>query len=336
MKHDDDLWTRVSGFEPLCQAARRAARGKRRRASVARFLERLEPNVLALQAQLESGAYRPGEPQRFEIHDPKTRLISAAPFRDRVVHHALMAPLEPLFERRMLPHSFACRRGKGTHAALDHAQRLVGRNEYFQRFDVARCFDSIGHEVVLACVRRCVHDERVLALFEHVLRAGGAEGRGLPIGSLTSQWSANLLLDRLDHFVLECLRPGGYVRYMDDFVLFGPEKARLRESRERVCAFLSENLGLAAKERSLQLGRCRDGLPFLGWRLYPRLRRIRPANLRRIQRRLARSRRRLARHGCEEAEAPLVRAIIEHLRAGSGSPRARPFVRGRVAPPRSA
>ncbi|MFT5153148.1 MAG: RNA-directed DNA polymerase [Planctomycetota bacterium] len=325
------LWQEVTGFEALCRAARRAAKGKRQRAGVARFMERLEPNVLVLQQELETGSYRPGEPQCFEIHDPKRRTISAAPFRDRVVHHALMAPLEPLFEGRMLPHSFACRRGKGTHAALDHAQRLVRSHLWFHRFDVARCFDSIRHDVVIASVERSVRDPRVRSLFECVIRSGGVEGRGLPIGSLTSQWSANLILDRLDHFVLERLRPGGYVRYMDDFVLFASGKPELREMRRAVCAFLEDELDLRAKERSLQLARCRDGLPFLGWRIYPRLRRIRPQNLRRIRQRMRRSRRHLRRGHDEDAVATRVRATIEHLLAGN----THQLVRGWVHPPRT-
>ena len=328
----ESLWEQVTGFDALCCAARRASRGKRDRSSVARFLERLEPQVLALQAELQKGSYRPGEPQQFEIHDPKQRTITAAPFRDRVVHHALMAPLEPLFERRMVAHSFACRRGKGTHAALDHAQRQVRRTEWFHRFDVARCFDSIRHDLVLAAVRRCVRDPRVLRLFRTVIESGGTSGRGLPIGSLTSQWSANLLLDRLDHFVLEQVRPRGYVRYMDDFVLFDSDKARLKTMRSDACRFLEVELDLQPKQRSLQLARCGDGLPFLGWRLYPRMRRIRPENLRRIRRRLATHRRKIGHGRPPEDFAPSTRAIIEHLRSGSS----RRQVRGLVVPPRTA
>ncbi len=326
-----DLWEQVVRFENLRQAARRASKGKLKRASVARFLERLEPNLLRLQRDLTASAYLPGAPRQFLIHDPKTRLISAAPFRDRVVHHALIGPLEPIFERHMLPHSFACRKGKGTHAALDHAQKMIRKFEWFQRFDIAACFDSIRHDVVMDAVGRCVRAPKILALFRSVIEAGGQAGKGLPIGSLTSQWSANLVLNRLDHFVFENLKCRGYVRYMDDFVLYGRSKEELRELRERLVLYLSSELSLAAKQRAMQLGRSSDGLPFLGWRLYPRLRRVRPESLRRIRRRLLKSKARIARGASEEHESPRVRACIEHLRSGS----ARPKVRGLVAHPRT-
>lgn len=225
MRRAGNLWPRVIGLENLLAAARRAARGKRGQAGVARFLADREPLCLALQRDLETGTYRPGEPTTFTILDPKERLISAAPFRDRVLHHALMAVLEPVFERRMVFESFACRKRKGTHAALAHARGLVRRFGWLLKLDVAKCFDSLDHEVVLGAVARVVKDRRVLAVLETIVRSSGGAapdgGRvGLPIGNLTSQWLANLVLDGLDHHVKEVLRVPGYVRYMDDFGLF--------------------------------------------------------------------------------------------------------------------
>ncbi|MBI4602811.1 MAG: group II intron reverse transcriptase domain-containing protein [Planctomycetes bacterium] len=317
MRRAGSLWPLVASFENLRRAALRAARGKRDRSTIARFLERLEPELLGLLRDLEQGTYQPGEPVRFTIRDPKERVISAAPFRDRVLHHAFIGPLEPVFERRMRPESFACRRGKGTHAALARARTLVRGHERFLKLDIERCFDSIRHDVVIETLERIVKDRRVLWLARTILRgpsSAAPTGVGLPIGSLTSQWFANLVLDRLDHFVTEELRCGAYVRYMDDFALFGDEKPRLRELLDHVRTFVEGRLRLRLKERANILAPVSEGLPFLGFRLYRGTVRVRPESLRRSKRRLA-ARVRACEHGeiNEDRLAGCVRSIITRL-----------------------
>ncbi len=195
------------------------------------------------------------------------RTITAAPFRDRVVHHALIDPLEAWFDRRMIAHSYACRRGKGQHRALRHAHRLVRRHSWFLKLDVKGVFPSLAHDVVMDTLRRIVKDRRVLMLCERLVRSGGADGRGLPIGNLTSQWFANLVLDRLDHWITEDLRVPGYVRYMDDFVLFGDDKAVLRGWLAQVEQFL-HGMQLRLKDSATMLTPTACGLPFLGFRIY--------------------------------------------------------------------
>jgi hypothetical protein len=306
-------------YENLVSAARRAARGKRGRLSVARWLDRLELEVLALEHELQAHEYRPGEPVRFLIRDPKERVISAAPFRDRVVHHAFIAPLEPIFERRMRPESFACRRRKGTHAALARARQLVRRYPWFLKLDIQRCFESIRHAVVIETLARTIKDRQVLELAAVILRGpktAPAAGVGLPIGSLTSQWFANLVLDRLDHHVTEELRSGAYVRYMDDFVLFGRSKAELRGRLAPVRAFVEERLELRLKERATVLAPVSEGLPFLGMRIYRGTTRVRPENLRRSRRRLQRRVHEFQRGAIDERKlADCVRSIVAHLAA---------------------
>lgn len=333
MKRVGGLWPRVVAFDELLRAAHRAARGKRQLAAVAEFMMRLEPECLQLQRELRSGQYRPGTPTTFIILDPKERTITAAPFRDRVVHHALMAALEPVFDRRMLPESFACRRGKGTHAALRHARRLVRRYAWFLKLDIRKCFESLDHNVVIETVGRLVKDRRVLALCETIVRAHPADpavpGVGLPIGNLPSQWQANLVLDRLDHHVKEVLRIPGYVRYTDDFGLFADDRATLRAALADVGRFVEGVLHLRLKERGTILAPVRDGFPFLGWRIYRHTTRLRPQNLRRTRRRL--------RHRCwehrtgrisEEKLADCVRAFTAHLEHGTTRPLRRSWLDG--------
>lgn len=326
MRRAGNLWPAIANFENLLRATRRAARGKRSVAGVARFIERREPECLRLLEELEADTYRPGVPFAFEIRDPKRRTIHSAPFRDRVLHHALIGPLEPIFERRMIADSFACRRGKGTHAAIARARFFVRRYRWFLKLDIAQFFSSIPHDVVVETLERIVKDRRVLRLCETIVREtpldaeGTRAGRGLPIGNLTSQWFANLALDRLDHHVKENLCMAGYVRYMDDFALFSGSKARLQHLHGELEAYASEVLSLRLKERGTVLAPVSQGLPFLGWRIYPGMARLRPKNLRRTEARL-RHRRWQERRGTltEDQLADATRSVHAHLRSSGAS-----------------
>ncbi len=233
------LFPRVTAWENLLLAYRKAARGKRGRPAAAEFEFQLADRLLELQAELDVGTYRPGDYRHFTIHEPKRRRISAAPFRDRVVHHALCNVIEKLFEARFYRHSYANRAGKGTHRAIDQLQAYARRYRYALRLDIVQHFASIDHTILRQELFRVISDERVRWLI-NVILAGG-EGvlageydmvyfpgddlfartrpRGLPIGNLTSQFFAIIFLDPLDHFVKEQLGVPAYIRYVDDFVL---------------------------------------------------------------------------------------------------------------------
>lgn len=325
MRRAGGLWSHIASFDNLLVATFRAARGKRLAAGVARFLERREPQILRLLEELEAESYRPGAGRSFRILDPKPRVIHAAPFRDRVLHHALIDPLEPIFDRRMIFDSYACRRGKGTHAALARAQCFLRRYRHFASLDIEGFFGSLDHDVVLETLQRIIKDRRVLRLCDVIVRAtppapGAVRSeRGLPIGNLTSQWFANLVLDRLDHEALETLRVPGYLRYMDDMVLFDDDRARLHATLEAVRQSLAR-LRLSLKEPATILAPARQGLPFLGRILYPGISRLRPSNRRRTRARL-RHRRWEFRRGRigEQQLADSLRSVAAHLRAGGGS-----------------
>lgn len=290
MKRVGHLFGAVSDFHALCRAARRAARGKRLTAEGAAFLFDLEPEVLRLQRELTDGTWRTGPYRTFPVVDPKPRTISAAPFRDRVVHHALCAAVEPVFERYAIPDSYACRRGKGLAAALRRAQDFARRWTWFLALDVRKFFETIDHAVLAGLLRRLVKDRAVLDLFDRVVAAGAPgspAGRGLPIGNLTSQHLANLYLGPLDHLVKERLRVRGYLRYMDDLRFFGPDRASLEALRRAVAANARDVLRLEIKDEATRLLPVADGVPFLGFRIWPRLVRFDAARVRRFRRRLA-------------------------------------------------
>ena len=153
----------------LIRSARAAARGKKKRPDAARFLLDMEPECFRLADQLASGEWMPGSYQTFTIREPKPRLISAAPFRDRVVHHAIVSILEPHFERRFVAHSYACRKGKGTHRALDRAAELSRKRKFVLKGDLSKFFPSIDHEILKGEVRRVIADEQLLAVLERII-----------------------------------------------------------------------------------------------------------------------------------------------------------------------
>ena len=283
----NNLYPRICSLENLYAATRTARKRKTRKEYVERFELHRERFVRRLQEELESGSYRPGGYRQFYIHEPKQRLISAAPYRDRVVHHALYAVTAPLIERRFIDDSFSCRKGKGTLAGRERCRQYTNRFKYVLKCDIRKYFQSIDHEVLkdkLARIIRCkptlelcgkiidscredilapipFPDDDLFSLPDRVF--------GLPIGNLTSQLWANLYLDRLDHVIREILRVQGYARYTDDFLLWSDDKSFLHECRERIADELREERLLLhpVKSRVLQ---CREGVPFLGFRFFPK------------------------------------------------------------------
>ncbi len=277
MKRQGGLFGRISRFENLLSAHDRAARGKRDRPSVARFEFNLERELLSLQDDLASGSYRPGTFFTFEVRDPKRRAICAAPFRDRVVHHALCAVLEPHFERRAISDSYACRQGKGTHAAIERTRYFAHCYKYFLKCDVRKFFASIDHAVLRTLLRRLFKENDLLDLLDRIIAHAppdAATGKGLPIGNLTSQHFANLYLGELDHYLKEQRRVKGYLRYMDDFLLFADDKPTLHLLLADIRHFLAEHLCLVLKEEATLLMPVTEGTPFLGFRIYPGLIRL--------------------------------------------------------------
>jgi hypothetical protein len=247
------------------------------------------------------------------------------------VHHALIDRLEPIFDRRMVFESFACRKGKGSHAALRHARRMLCKYDWFLKLDIRKCFPSIRHEVVLETLSHVIKDRRVLALCRTILRGPGTqeEGVGIPIGNLTSQWFANLLLDRLDHHVKELLRIPGYCRYMDDFLMFAPNRESLRDAHGKIAEFLEDTLRLSLKHRATLLAPARVGLPFLGFRIQRGTVQVRPENLRRMRKRIRRRVWQFESGLIDEDEfAASIGSMFAHLSHGSTLGLRRALVKG--------
>jgi retron-type reverse transcriptase len=271
------LFEKVTCFDNLIQAARKAGRGKKDRISVARFFFHLESEVLTLQDVLWSGTYRMQPYRAFVIHEPKPRKICAADFRDRVVHHAVCTVLDPIWDACMIRDTYACRRGRGTHAAVKRVQLFSRSMPYFLTCDVRRYFASIDHGVLKELLRRKIKDSVLLGLLDHFIDhpiPDGCPGKGIPIGNLTSQYFANLYLGELDHLLKERLRIKGYVRYMDDFIALSNDKPMLHETISAIRGFLRDRLLLELKDEAVRVAPVTEGIPFLGFRIFPGLLRL--------------------------------------------------------------
>jgi hypothetical protein len=311
MKRVGGLWSRLVSWENLEEAARRAAVGKRSRPDVAVFLMDRENELVRLRRALAAGEYVPGRYREFTIREPKPRLISAAPFRDRVVHHALTQVLEPVFEPRFAPVSFACRRGLGTHAALRYVQQAATRCSYALKADFRKYFANIDHEILLEELRRGIKCERTLQLAATIVAGSNTQEaadwyfpgdhlftpsllrRGLPLGNQTSQFFANVYLNRFDHFVLRQLRPGAYARYVDDVILLGDCRRRLEDALAAL-QLRAQPMRLLLHERKSRVYRVADGIGWLGWRVFPDHARLQRPSVVRAGRRLRALKARLA------------------------------------------
>jgi retron-type reverse transcriptase len=306
-------------FDNLLLAYRKASKGKRGLADVAQFEYKLEDNLFQLQDELMNQTYQPGAYHSFYIHDPKKRLISAAPFRDRVVHHALCNLIEPIFDNSFIFDSYANRIGKGTHKAIDRAQQFARRFKYVLTCDVKQFFPSIDHEILfntlISSLRGCfcsspeaislsVGDcfaakpksaarNDIMELIKKILQSGRGvlqeeydmvyfenddlfsvnRARGLPIGNLTSQFWANCYLNPFDHFVKRNLKCKGYVRYVDDFLLFSNDKQELNNWREKIIRELYK-FRLTLHENKCQVRPVTEGIPFLGFIIFPEHKRL--------------------------------------------------------------
>ncbi len=334
MKTYGHLFHRIADFQNLWNAAHFAARGKRKQPNVASFLTNLEEELTQLQRELETQCYTPGAYTTFKIWEPKERLISAAPFRDRVVHHALCNVIDPLFERRFIFDTWANRDGKGTHRAMNRFQAFARRHRYVLMCDIRKYFPSIDHEILKAKVRRVIRCKRTLWLVDAIIDGSneqepvrdyfpgddlftpGERRKGLPIGNLTSQFFANVYLDEFDHFVKETLRQKRYLRYVDDFAVFGDDKAALWELREVMAERLEQDR-LRLHERKSRVWRTSDGVAFLGFRIWPRRRKIKRENVRRMQSRLRWFRKQFAAGRMEITEiGQRIRCWLAHAQHG--------------------
>ncbi len=299
----DNLFEHIAGFQPLLCAARSAIKGKRSKPAPTAFMANLEHELLRLNRELTTQTWKSGGYVTIDIRDPKPRMVSAAPFRDRVVHHALCSVVQPIFENGFVFDNYANRKGKGTHSAVDRFEYYKGQFSHVLRCDIYRYFPAIDHAILKADLRRRISCAKTLWLMDAIIDSSNPqepvhihyEGddlfapylrkRGLPIGNLTSQFFANLYLDGMDHFVKEVLKAKGYVRYVDDFALFHDDPVVLENWRHRLEIYLSKRR-LTLHPRKTFVVETSKPAQFLGYVMHSGWRTLPDENVTRFKRKL--------------------------------------------------
>ena len=263
MKRVGNLWNKIVDIDNLILAAHRAMEGKSEQRGVIEFNKDFDGNILRLYELLQSGDYKTSAYRHRVIYEPKQRDIYMLPFYpDRVVHHAVMNILEPIWDKRMYFHSYSCRKDKGQHRGSTVCMGYVKRNSYVLKCDMSKFYPSINHGVLKGVIRRKIKDKKVLTLLDEII---DSHSPGVPIGNYLSQWFGNVLLNELDDMVknhgIRC-----YVRYCDDFVLFG-DKGSLIPMVDIIKEFTGKVLMM--KLSKLQLFPSSHGVDFLGYRHFP-------------------------------------------------------------------
>ncbi len=283
MKRQGYLFDKIISFENLLKASRKAQRGKHFKNSTADFNLSLEPELLKLQKELRERAYRMGSYKQFYIYDPKKRLISALPYRDRVVQHALCNIIEPIFDNGLIYDTYACRKDKGSHRAVNRFTTYCRKNKYALKCDIKSYFASINHDVLFEMIMKRIKDPGALWLIKLIIDS--TPSPGIPIGNLASQIFANLYLNGLDHYLKETVKCKHYIRYMDDLIVFDNDKNRLSEIKEAIREYL-RRLKLDLHPHKSQIYLTANGIGFLGYKVYPTHRLIVSQNVKRLRKRL--------------------------------------------------
>ena len=301
-KRNKNIYESIYTFENIYLASLKARRGKRFRSETEKFEINIEENIIEIMKQLKNKSYVFGEYKTFIITDPKEREISAAPYKDRVVHHAICNIIEPIIDKAMIYDTYACRKGKGTHKAITRAEEFIKGSKWILKIDIKKYFFTIDHEILLSKITDKIGDKEVIAVISDIMNTYTSKReyyypfwgdtlfdcirkRGLPIGNLTSQIFANFYLDSFDRFIKEELKVKKYVRYMDDMLLFGDTKEELIEIKEKSIVFL-EKQRLKINEKKTQIFPVRNGVKFLGFHIYEHYKKILRENLIRFRKRL--------------------------------------------------
>ncbi len=305
MKRHGNLFYKITSFENLVLAAQKAQKSKRFRPNILAFNDNLERELIQLQKELLSQTYQTGAYRTFHITDPKSRLISAPPYRDRVVHHALCNIIAPIFEKAFIADSYANRCNFGTHKALTKFTHFTRNSEYILQCDISKYFPSIDHEILKSIIHSKIKCPDTLWLVDQIIDRSNPQElilerfpnddlltpierrKGLPLGNLTSQLFANIYLNELDQFIKHQLKAQKYIRYLDDFAIFANDYSFLHTAKLAISNFLI-NLRLKLHPIKTQLFATNHGVNFVGFRILPTHTRVLAKNIQRGKKRIRR------------------------------------------------
>lgn len=269
-------------------AYEKARKGKRWQDTIKRFERHLESNILKIQESLINKTFKTSAYTLMEIHEPKKRIIYKLPFNpDRIVHHALMNILEPIWGGLFISDSYACRRGYGLHAASRKTMefiRNVGKNGYCLKLDISKFYPSVDHDILFNIVQQKIKCKDTLWLLENIIYSIPG-GKNIPIGNYTSQWLGNLYMNELDQYLKHGYRIKNYVRYCDDFLILHNDKSFLNEISHVIIEFVKNRLAMTLSK--CDLFPIKRGIDFVGYRHFPEYVLLRKSTAKRIKKRVA-------------------------------------------------
>ncbi len=290
MKTYNNLWDEFISPENFKLAAKKAIKSKKSKSAVQSFLRRSDVLLERLRADIMSGNFHTSPYVVKTIYEPKERQIYVLPlYPDHVLHHALVNILGPIWLNMFVRDSFACIPGRGLHAASQRVMHFVRKNKYVLQCDIRKFYPSISHAVMKRILRRKISDRRILKILDNIVDSCGGT-RNVPIGNLTSQWFGNVFLNELDHFVKEKLHWRDYIRYCDDFCLFGDDKKKLREMRDKIQEYVNQELDLTFSKSSIYP--VTRGFDFIGYRHFKKFILVRKTTAKKIRRNIVN----MARH----------------------------------------
>ncbi len=294
-----NLFNKLITPENLFFAWEEFRRDKKKKADVLTFEKNLEREIFSLHRELKSHAYRHSGYAGFYISDPKRRHIHKASVRDRVLHHAIMGILYPLYDKTFIHNSFSCRIGKGTHKGVDALRSMLykasknnTRNVYILKCDIEKFFDSINHEILLSTLELRIKDQELMDLLIEVIESFTSDRStlfdrcGVPIGNLTSQIFANVYMDVFDQFMKHDLKVKYYARYTDDFVIVSENKEYLLQLLPQIRSFLKEKLKIQIHPKKITITKFGKGIDYLGYVLFPYFTLVRKRTKKRALRRV--------------------------------------------------
>ena len=267
MRRHGQLWQRIITEENIALAYRKARKGKSKLRGVINFAKDEPRNLARVHSCLINKTFRTAAYTTHTIFEPKKRIIYALPFApDRIVQHALMNILEPLWMKLFISDTYACIVGRGIHRGSRRCMEFTRRNRYCMQADVSKFYPSINHAILKRIVRQKIKCPDTLWLIDDIIDSFPG-GTNTPIGNLTSQWFGNLYLNELDQYAKNVLKIKCYIRYCDDFLAFDDDKGRLRDLKEALRSFCADELALRLSQA--EVFPTSQGVDFLGYRHFP-------------------------------------------------------------------